>query len=367
MGIALLFNLPLHLFMKLKLFLQIPAAVLMMFCLSSCDGGGDGGGDGDTVPDRDGVSNQYAPRYPDNLDPSALALFPDSLVVTPADRLVLSPTAFTIPEIPFPTTNGEGDGVILPFAATSMVTDSQTYTYRDDGLLTEIALSATKDRRGTNSPSSYVDGLIGLLDFNNFIITDFFDDINDILANPVNAFWITSRGPEGLPDADQPGGRPTVEEMRELIGTFLAPDSLAAELRDVVGYIGVNNPNAVGLAGFGLTEVENRYQLAEVHLPVENFMVLKERIITLENTNSTNQTLLDSSEISGDYQIADKYDVVFLNAVSPVNVFTLTANTGAEKPATEVYEDAVKEDIDASAVGPFTLELSTLGSSDPNQ
>jgi hypothetical protein len=367
--VALLFNSYQNLLMKLNFLFQTLAAALTIFCLSSCDGGGGGSAE---VPFLTDVPQDDAPkppkssaRYPDNLIPNALALFPDILVTNPTDRFELTPVSFSVPQIPFPTTDGEIDGVILPFAATSVVSDSQTYRYNDNGTTAQLILSAPLvDGRGTSNPSSYIDGLVNLLNFSGGSSDGLFKRINDILLDLDNQFWFASRG-EALPEANLPGGRPTVAEMRELIGVFGAADELAARLRDITGYIGVDNPGAVGQAGFELEidDQQNRFTLVEVHVPVENFMVLSGRTITLENTNSNNETLLIDEKISGDYIIDDNYSVVFFTA--EVNTgFTLTAATGGEKPADEIYEDAISPVIISSANGDFTFKLGSLFASD---
>ena len=367
--------------MKLKLFLQIPAAVLTMFCLSSCDGGGDGDGDVVTTPDRDLVDPTIPPRYPANLDPAGDALFPFSLVVTPNDILELDPTAFTVNTIPFPTSNGENEGVILPFAATSMVTDSQTYLYVEQGTNAELVLSGT---RGTSNPSSYIDGLVNLLGFGVAGSTQkaFFDEVNRVLATQLDPFWLSNPGrPSGLLNVGQDDNdttiiedTPTVEEMRLLIrqvaddvGIPSGGPELAAALRDIVGYIGVDNPAAVGEAGYRIKTPANefRYKLEEVHIPVRNFMVLKSREILLA-ADSKNSDLIDMGEISGDYAIDDKYNLVFFTGTVEGQL-VLTDATGAGKPASETYVDAIGGQIGATANGGFTFKLSTLGSSDPNQ
>ena len=367
--------------MKLKLFLQIPAAVLTIFCLSSCDGGGGGGGDVVTTPDRDLVQPTIPPRYPANLDPTGDALFPFSLVVTPNDILELDPSPFTVITIPFPTSNGEIEGVILPFAATSMASDSQTYLYVEDGTKAELILSGT---RGTSNPSSYIDGLVNLLGFGVSSGTQkqFFEGVNEVLNTQLDPFWLSNPDrPNGLLNVGQDDvttpiieDTPTVEEMRLLIrqvaddvGIPSGGPELAADLRDIVGYIGVDNPAAVGEAGYRIKPKtgEFRYKLEEVHIPVKDFMVLKSREILL-TANSKNSDLIDMGEISGDYAINDEYNLVFFTGTVEGQL-VLTDATGAEKPADETYEDAITQQIGATANGGFTFKLSTLGSSDPNQ
>jgi hypothetical protein len=366
--------------MKMKFLFQILAAVVTLFCLSSCDGGGDGG-DAMTIPDRNLVNPTIQPRYPANLDPADDASFPFSLVVTPNDVLDLEPQPFTVDTIPFPTSDGEDEGVILPFGATSMVTDSQTYLYVEQGTNAELVLSGT---RGTSNPSSYINGLVNLLGFGVDTNTKnaFFEGVNEILGTQFDTFWTNNPDrPNGLLNVGQDDvntptieDTPTVEEMRLLIrqvaddvGIPSGGPELAAALRDIVGYIGVDNPAAVGEAGYRIKPPTNefRYKLEEVHIPVRNFMVLKSRKILL-TANSKNSDLIDRREISGDYAINDKYDLVFFTGTVDGQL-ALTAATGAGKPPSETYEDAITTDIDATANGVFTFILSTLGSSDPNQ
>ena len=353
--------------MKLKFLLQIPAAVLMLFCLSSCDGGG--GGESSEVPflsttqDLDPPKGTpSSPRFPGILDPDELAQFPVFLLTNPKDQLVLNVESFGINQIPFPTTDGEEEGVILPFATTTMVADSQTYGYLINPVGgTEAELKLASTTRGTNVPgsSAYVDGLeklAGLSGPNASQGLTFFNNINTAL--------------NALPN----GNKPAEDVVRAIIQAevdriddnevpnFIADGDVGKDLLDLVGYLGVN-VSVPGDRKIGYLLEKNltfdRFELVEVRVPVANLIVLNERTIDLNNPETTNETLFEKLEITGNYRIVDNYTEIFFMAKKDELAFTAT-DKGSPDGLVDGFVAGKAAKTSTEASGTYSFKLGGL-------
>jgi hypothetical protein len=347
--------------MKMKFLFHTLAAVITISCLCSCDGGGDGSSDvpflsadGETDPP---TTDPDSPRYPSDLNPADLAVFPEILITSPRDQFVLSPSVFDISEIPFPTTDGENEGVILPFAATTVVSDSQTYDYKlRDGIGAALLLSGTT--RGANAPLSYLDGLVDLAGFAGPNATQrdtFFDNVNDALRDLGN-------------DANN---RPTNAVVRAIIQievdlindtqtpNFIADTDVGEKLLVLVGYLGVSTPVSGGDIGFLIefNQTGQQWTLEEVRVPVADLIVLRQRLITLENPTSNNQTLLDDLEITGDYLIEDVYTRVFFSATSEEGGFVATDSPDS---GSNFAVPGSASSVQSEAQGTYTYKLGSL-------
>ena len=355
--------------MKLKFLLQIPAAVLMLFCLSSCDGGG--GGESAEVPFLSANDEVEAPeiiptpRFPGSVDPDDLAQFPVFLLTNPKDQLVLNVESFGIDKIPFPTTDGQKTGVILPFATTTMIADSQTYDYKNNpvtsilgGIEAQLILAGTT--RGTNVPgsSAYVDGLeklAGLQGPGSTQGLDFFNNVNDALRDvPTDV-----RPPKELIRAII---QVEVDRINETsIPNFIADGDVGKDLFDLVGYLGVNTFAASGEIGYLLAKNDSseRFVLREVRVPVANLIVLNRRTIALNNPETTNETLFKNLEITGNYRIQDAYTGIFFVATSTETGFTAT---DAPKPEgiNEDFEPGEVPQVSTEAMGTYSFKLGGL-------
>ena len=215
--------------------------------------------------------------------------------------------------------------------------------------------------RGTNVPgsSAYVDGLeklAGLSGPNATQGLEFFNNVNTALL--------------ALPNGDKPAEdvvraiiQVEVDRIDEsFVPNFIADGDVGKDLLDLVGYLGVN-VSVPGDREIGYLLEKNltfdRFELVEVRVPVANLIVLNERTIDLNNPETTNETLFEKLEITGNYRIVDNYTEIFFMAKKDELAFTAT-DKGSPDGLVDGFVAGKAAKTSTEASGTYSFKLGGL-------
>jgi len=334
--------------MKLKFLLQLPAAALLVFCLSSCDGGGGDGGGGDDagtgfndapLSDRYNIAELLA-------DPTGTPEMPVSLVAD--DRFEYVPDSETLSD----------NNITIP---------------RSSDVDTNWLIVATS--AGTisieNLNYGYLNGFTGLLNFSNQTnfdegldaLKDSAADTPGLSFNNVNYARIIGDSGffKSVGNAIKAGENPE-DLINELVGiSALSPDDtiLVVNALRNLGYVVLENDDVGGLPG-GDVQVTTATtpELTQLILPINGIALLSNRFFRHPKITSNNEQLATNGTIEGEFELVDRYSSLFI-VYDGEALITISPPTGIRVPAEPVS-------IDAQANGTFTLQLNGLGSPDPN-
>jgi hypothetical protein len=375
--------------MKFNFLLQALVAGLIMFCLSSCDGGGGGGSEDFLDPDQDAVFNS---RYDMNqLDGNAIAEMPDTLVGF-SDEFVLEPSGFSNvsnsrngigPWFPSqgpdnPASPPALEGVFQSSTNLSLLIRNQIYRYEKTADGASIKLFSIDPLnvigvQGTTADRLYLSGLPLLQAAGSGDPGNTFSGALVSSAEMIGLFGNVDAKLATLPQLKQEINDPPLSAqlpaegfVRDAIGTKKI-DELGEPyltlIDDIFGYEAIVLPEAVGSAGYTLkVGGSKKWELGVVYWPLEGGMILTSRKIILDTITTTNAELATNKVIEGFYTIVDEYDVLFIKATSPNEIeLTNSINQGGGLGATSGGLNLGK----IQSTGTFKLNLETLGSQKP--
>ena len=334
--------------MKLKFLLQLPAAALLVFCLSSCDGGGgdDAGTGFNDAPlsDRYNIAELLA-------DPTGTPEMPVSLVAD--DRFEYVPDSETLSDnnITIPRSSDVGtDWLIVATSAGTISIENLNY--------------------------GYLNGFTGLLNFSNQ--TDFDEGLDALKDAAADTPGLSFNNVDNARIIGDPGlfkevgdkiknGENPVDLINGLEGiSALSPEDtiLVVNALRALGYVVLENDNVGGLPGGDVQDsTATTPELTQLILPINGIALLSNRFFRHPEITSNNEQLATNGTIEGEFELVDTYSSLFI-------VYPNEQNDGEAlitiSPPTDIRVPAEPVSIDAQAEGTFTLQLNGLGSPDPN-